>query len=178
MARRYYKRVFEVPLSAFDRNESERLKAIFADGARRLEFSRRVGAVLEDAVFRSIQTTSAVRRSLQADSTLDTFAQLGAESVAFVLDLPTRGWLSGGDPPAIVPDAKRRYFRSATSTQTSRAADSTAWAETVERLMNDSAKLRILAHPGVHNIMASLVTNEAVADALAAAVPELRHIRS
>jgi serine/threonine protein kinase len=178
MARRYYKRVFEVPLSAFDRNESERLKAIFADGARRLEFSRRVGAVLEDAVFRSIQTTSAVRRSLQADSTLDTFAQLGAESVAFVLDLPTRGWLSGGDPPAIVPDAKRRYFRSATSTQTSRAADSPAWAETVERLMNDSAKLRILAHPGVHNIMASLVTNEAVADALAAAVPELRHIRS
>jgi hypothetical protein len=96
------------------------------------------------------------------------------KKVAFIVDLPTRGWLAGGDAPLIVPDAKRRYFRSLVTGQTER--ERAVWRAGVTQLMTQIAMFRVFAEPDLHDILTSVMKEEEVIEALTE-VRELRGLR-
>lgn len=170
--RRYYKRVFEVPLSSLTIEAAIGLREAFRS-PKREEIHAGVDKALTDLLRTSIQSQSDVRESLVADQVLDAFEAIVEEKHAFLVDIPTRGWLASGDDPRFVSDYKRRYFRADAGDE--RGSESgTLWSRHLGSMMRGIAYLRVFCEPGLHRILTRVLTSEEIAGAMAETVPELR----
>lgn len=165
MARRYYKRVLEIPVA--DLSDPNELLLTYKTG----DFHRRLEGALLGALRRAIQDQTAVRESLREDEALTRVNEVADQRYVFLADLPLRGWVAGGEPPAFVSDFKRRHFRSSVGLR--RFEGDTLWSRQLREMMMRVAFFRIFCEPTVHTVLTRVMD---VADIVAAVEAEFTEL--
>lgn len=170
--REYYKRVFEMPLSALKIEAATDLRGAFR-GSKREEIQTAVNDSLTKLLRTTIQNKSKVRESLARDEVLEDFEKVVACKHAFLVDLPTRGWLASGDDPPFVSDYKRRHFRADAGDE--RGSESGAlWSRHLGEMMRGIACFRVFCEPQLHKILTRVLDADDIAGAMLETVPELK----
>jgi HD superfamily phosphohydrolase len=170
--RNYYKRVFEVPLSALPNESWIELREIFK-GPRREELQKTVEDELLKLLRTNIQSESKTRESLLKDDAWGTFTNTVERKYAFLVDLPTRGWTAGGGDPPFVSDYKRRYFRADAGGEKGFEIGA-LWSRHLGDMMRGIAYFRVFCEPQLHRLLTRVLSSEEINNALLQAVPELR----
>ncbi|MCC6609175.1 MAG: protein kinase [Burkholderiales bacterium] len=168
--RRYYKRVYELPLENIPGEQGwialrDRLR-----GQNRHQVQRALEEAMTRVMRTAIQDQSTTRESLRTDEVLERFEGIAGGKYCFLIDLPLRGWMAGGDSPMIVSDYKRRHFGA------SRAMDHQTgglWKEEMGRMMRRAAVLRVVCEPEVHGILTRVMTGVDVERVLQGVLPEI-----
>jgi serine/threonine protein kinase len=163
--RSYYKRVLEIPLSDLTEKQMLFLRDSLR-GANRIRFRERLEASLIKTLRTAIQDQMTTRESLRTDKVLEELETLAAERTTFVVDLPLRGWIAGGDPPFFVSDFKRRHFRSTVGGITGGHKGSRLWSEYLPAMMREIAVFRIYSEPAVHRIVTRVIGPDHIREAL------------
>jgi len=170
--RAYYKRVFELPLSAVTMQAATDLRTAFK-GERREEVQSQVADALTKLLRTSIQSKSKIRETLREDNVLEEFEVVVSEKHGFLVDVPTRGWLASGDDPLFVSDYKRRHFREDAGDE--RESESgTLWSRHLGEMMRGIACFRVFCEPRLHRIVTRVLESGEITGAVVGAVPELK----
>ena len=167
MARSFYKRVIEIPLADFKDHLWLREQFLF----RRDAFQNEIETALLGTLRRSIQDKMITRESLKKDDALDRVTEIAKDHQIFVVDLPLRGWYSGGDNPVYVSDYKRRHFRASVGAGRGVDAD-TIWSHYVNEMMLRIAFFRVFCEPRVHQVLTRVLTTEDIIASLKGAFKE------
>jgi serine/threonine protein kinase len=170
--RNYYKRVFEAPLAALTDESWHELREIFK-GPRREELQKTVEDELLKLLRTDIQSESKTRESLVMDQAMETFTDITSRKHAFLIDLPTRGWTSGGEDPPFVSDYKRRYFRADAGGEKGSEVGA-LWSRHLGDMMRGIAYFRVFCEPQLHRLLRRVLSSEEITSSLLQAVPELR----
>jgi HD superfamily phosphohydrolase len=152
IARRYYKRVVEIPLADF--TNKPWLWNMFKE--RRKDLQERVEKALVNSLMKAIQDKSTIRESLVQDDALAQVQRISNEKVVFTVDLPLRGWTSSGKTPIFVSDYKRRHFRIDVGMHR-RIESETLWSKQLGEMMERIAFFRIFCEPSIHQILTKVL---------------------
>lgn len=171
MMRRYYKRVFEVPLGTLKEEALFKLREQLSMENREATETRvaeSLGRLLKTAV----QTQSQVRESLRVDQAVSSVDAIMRSRHSFIVDLPLRGWSAGGSDPTFVSDYKRRHFRAEVANDQGQEP-ATLWSTHVGPMMRQVAVFRVFCEPVLHDVLTKVADATGIQDAVHEALPEL-----
>lgn len=171
LRRRYYKRIFEMPISSISEAGWLSIRDKFR-GPERVKLQLLIETEFTRFLRTAIQDESAERQSLVADDTLAEFSRIADEKHCFLVDLPARGWTAEGDAPSFVSDFKRRHFRIRGGTSKG-AKDADLWTDEMPRMMRRIAFVRVFCEPDVHRIVTRVVHSDDIETLLTTLIPEL-----
>jgi len=172
MARHYYKRVLEIPLSALTESGWMELRERFTED-RRAATQGAVEKALVSLVRTKVQDEIQERASLREDAVLERVDALSAERTCFVIDLPLRGWLPKGGDPRFVSDYKRRHF-GLSAEEGDGGQGSTLWSEHLGPMMRSIAFFRVFCDPDMHRIVRRVLTAGEIEGAVRSVVSPLQ----
>ena len=151
VARRFYKRLWEKPISEIPKPIQEKLAKKLRDPVSRIEICEQIEGRLHD---RLIQAIGAQQSSIHVFSEKSSNARL---SVAWrtgsnvIVDMPLRAVDNVIASPDFVPDYRRKYIHS--GRRPNDRSTSTTWRDDVGTMLKESAYFRVFVRPEVHPIV-------------------------
>lgn len=149
--RRFYKRLWEKPVSDIPKSVQERLAKRLRDPNDRLEMCEQIEQRLKDRLNQAIGAQRTTTHAFPESSSQARLAAAWQGQFNAIVDMPLRAVDAIGGAPEFVPDYRRKYIHS--GTRTADRTTSVTWRDDVGTMLKESAYFRVFVRPEVHPLV-------------------------